>query len=150
MVSVILSSSQDLQLWEDLCALEGRLGVRYLTHYNEDEWWIKQGAKPHPLAIEKTPKFQHHTYNNITILDDPRHGAPTIATTAMIANVQEKLPTTSTTGQSSKKESSVILNGKGSPTPSNTSRKSAIELENEEVERSERHAKKVGYTVSTV
>ena len=129
-----------MHLWEDLCALEGKLGTRYLTHDSEDSWWMKQGAKPHPLAI-KAPKFQHHTYNNVTILDDPRHGAPTIATTAMIANVQEKPPVTS-------KQSD--YNGRSSPTPSNTSRKSVVEMEDKEVKKSELHAKRVGYTVSSV
>ena len=123
--------------------MEGKLGLRYLTHDSEDSWWMKQGARPHPLAL-KPQKFQHHTYNNITILEDPRHGASPIATTAMIANVQEKpRPEQSANEQS-------IPNGKGSPTPSNTSRKSAIDMEDHEVERSERHAQKVGYTVSTV
>ena len=43
-------STQDLQLWEDLCHLEGQLGMRYLTHESEDPFWTRQGAKPHPLA----------------------------------------------------------------------------------------------------
>ncbi len=37
-------------MWEDLCALESRLGLRYLTHETEDMFWQDQGAKPHPLA----------------------------------------------------------------------------------------------------
>ncbi len=120
--------------------MEGRIGTRYLTHDSEDSWWIKQGAKPHPLT-SKPQKFQHHTYNNVTILDDPRHGAPKIATNAMIANVQEKPTVTNNQSET---------NGQSSPTPSNTSRKSVIDMEDPEVQKSELHAKKVGYTVSTV
>lgn len=48
---------RDLQLWEDLCNLEGQLGMRYLTHESEDPFWTRQGAKPHPLAKrEEQPK----------------------------------------------------------------------------------------------
>lgn len=143
---------QDINLWEDLCALEGQLGIRYLTHESEDNWWIKQGAKPHPLAVQAA-KFQHHTYNNITILEDPRHaGTSPIATTAMIANVQEKPPPPPSYDQSKTKQSkpSQEKDSSNSPTPSNTSRKSVVEIENENVERLEKHAKRVGYTVSTV
>lgn len=129
------------------------MGIRYLTHESEDSWWIKQGAKQHPLAAVQATKYQHHTYNNITILEDPRHGTSPIATTAMIANVQEKVPSTTTaTTATTPKDHSKTLQGKdsNSPTPSNTSRKSVVEIENEYVEKLEKHATRVGYTVSTV
>lgn len=41
---------QDKTLWEDLCQLEGQLGMRYLTHETEDNFWTTHGANPHPLA----------------------------------------------------------------------------------------------------
>jgi len=45
---------QDITLWEDLCKLEGSLGMRYLTHESEDNFWTSHGAKPHPLAQAKS------------------------------------------------------------------------------------------------
>ena len=43
-------------LWEDLCQLEGSLGIRYLTHETEDKFWVNKGAKPHPLARREEPE----------------------------------------------------------------------------------------------
>lgn len=54
---------QDLQLWEDLCSLEGRLGQRYLTHESEDSFWIKNGAEPHPL-VKQEQEIRSATQNS--------------------------------------------------------------------------------------
>lgn len=43
-------------MWEDLCQLEGSLGMRYLTHETEDNFWTSHGAKPHPLAKAEAEK----------------------------------------------------------------------------------------------
>ncbi len=67
-----LPAVQDTQLWEDLCDLEGKLGSRYLTHESEDSFWLRQGAKPHPLAEKEQEKRHQLTqrYVNVRILEE--------------------------------------------------------------------------------
>lgn len=102
--------------------------MRYLTHESEDAYWIQQGAKPHPLITKRQQKYMHHTYNNILILEEPRPGAPSIATTTAIAKPQTT------------KETKMKAGGQ----------ESYVDLPDKELEQREQHAKRVGYTVSTV
>lgn len=141
----------DVKLWQDLCELESKLDTRYLTHESEDTWWIKQGAKPHPLA-KKSQRFLHHTYNNITILDEPRPGASPIATTAVIANMpvrREQLTKDSSTTDKQPPVSDNTLVKRNDSIPkletTESKRKSIVEIV-----KTEQRALKVGYTVSTV
>jgi hypothetical protein len=111
--------------------------MRYLTHESEDAWWDKQGAKPHPLVTLMKQKYSHHTYNNIVILEEPRPGAPSIATTAAIARLPNPSQSKTNEEDNTKKE---LVEGK----------KSYLDLSNTDVEQLESHARRVGYTVSTV
>ena len=128
--------------------------MRYLTHESEDAWWKKQGAKPHPLTAPH--RYQHHVYNNVVILDEPRPGAPTIATTAAIAKPKTSSKsmangTTPTEPSSSPPPTDTESNRHSKATPtSEEQRKSYIMLSNDEVEHIEQHAQRAGFTISTV
>ena len=64
---MMLVHTQDVNLWEDLCQLEGTLGTRYMTHESEDTFWLKHGAKPHPLAkVEAQRRAQQQNAMNYT------------------------------------------------------------------------------------
>lgn len=119
--------------------------MRYLTHESEDGWWKKQGAKPHPLVVKNEQRFSHHTYHNLIILEEPHPGAPSIATTAAIAKLPQLHTITKPPDTSPKTNGSI----KGSET-SDTPRKNCNKISNDVIANIERHAKKVGYTVSTV
>ena len=137
--------------------------MRYLTHESEDAWWKKQGAKPHPLSTQQ--RYQHHVYNNVVILDEPRPGAPTIATTAAIAKpkipnkpivngttpttVSKTTPTTETKTPPPPTDPKPNRHSEASPNLEDQ-RKSYILLSNDEVETLEQHAQRAGYAISTV
>ena len=61
---------KDVQLWEDLCQLEGKMGQRYLTHESEDAFWTRQGAKTHPLAEREKRAQQNQKYINVSIIEE--------------------------------------------------------------------------------
>ncbi|XP_019858094.1 PREDICTED: serine/threonine-protein kinase D1-like [Amphimedon queenslandica] len=146
---------RDIRLYEDVCELEGRLDIRYLTHETEDAWWAQQGAKPHPLVLKKEKKFSHHVYKNIQILDDPhRSNVPSIATTVAVAKPPPP-------PSSNPPPSSTLVNpGPPAPTNNRSSKdKDSTDLKAGRKEKEgvaiklsdiEAHAKRVGYTVSTV
>lgn len=118
--------------------------MRYLTHESEDAWWRKQGAKPHPLVVKNEQRFSHHTYHNLVILEEPRPGAPSIATTAAIAKLPHLQTSTKPQDTPSKANGSIRGSETNDTTPKN------YKISNDVVENIEKHAKRVGYTVSTV
>lgn len=138
--------------------------MRYLTHESEDAWWNKQGAKPHPLTIPQ--RYHHHVYNNVMILDEPRPGLPSIATTAAFAKPKTSNkpiangttptnttptdtstpPTPTNTSDQHSTDSSTILTSE----ELDDARRSYISLSNDEVDNLEQHAHRAGFTISTV
>lgn len=146
---------QDLHLREDLCNLEGRLGMRYLTHDAEDSFWEAQGAKPHPLAAreakwreEQKQRPPVHGYQNVTIpvLQSNDSGGRVISngTPARPISQGDLAPPT----DDKRYSSSSTLRSNDSTPPSR--RRDTLNMSDEEIIETEAHAQRVGYKVSTV
>lgn len=138
----------DATLWEDLCQLEGRLGIRYLTHETEDKFWVNKGAKPHPLAKKEEP--------------EPTPRRTSMPSSSKVPGKRENLamqisqppkectPTADPSSPSDDEERAELL----PPTPpivlppKDSSFK--ITVEDPVVVKREEHARRIGYTVSTV
>ena len=151
-------SLQDKNLWEDLCQLEGCLGMRYLTHETEDNFWTSHGAKPHPLAkaeAEKRPQ--------IMLEQEQQRSANSTPSNPTVTIQEDQLSNGSYVSNESSKPGSdgggVFSNsspcesrgsGSGTPTQMQKKRKDYISMSDEEVMRAQEHAKRVGYKVSTV
>lgn len=137
-----------MQLWEDLCSLEGRLGIRYVTHESEDNFWQRQGAKPHPLT-KSTPKITTTNYY-VNIHTIHEHMAATehdSMTHSQQSSKNGSVPSASATVKSQTQFKPTTTSTIVSPTKN---RKSYVDMEDEDVEKLQKHAERVGYTVSTV
>lgn len=134
--------------------MESRLEIRYMTHESEDAWWTQQGAKPHPLVVKKEKKFSHHVYKNIQILDDPqRSGVPSIATTVAVAKPPpppSNTPPPSTSAPPPPTSAPPPSTASSKGTSSATPKVDGVTSKNERLSQLEAHARRVGYTVSTV
>ena len=168
-----ISHLQDLQLWEDLCVLEGRLGIRYLTHETEDMFWEDQGAKPHPLA-RKEPERPSRSSSAHTTPDTytPTSTPPTPHSTTSSPGSRRMVKfANNSNGSLPAKPQGEEKIGKGSAlyfldpnvvesTPGqeesngspdmNADKGKYLNRRDEEVVEALEHAKRVGYKVSTV
>ena len=132
---------QDVQLWEDLSELEGRLGMRYLTHESEDAFWTRQGAKQHPLAKKEEAKREEMQRMNAIYSDNSpgktRKGVHFSNGTALGGSgvcVENSSP-------SEEAEETVAQQSQG---------RSSLIMSDEEIRRSQQHAERIGYKVSSV
>lgn len=149
---------RDLQLREDLCSLEGKLGMRYLTHDAEDSFWEAQGAKPHPLAAREAEwreaqkrRLPVHGYQNVTIplaqysqTSEPESRVVSNGTPARPISQGELAPPSDDRRYSSNS----TLRSNDSTPPSK--RRDTLTMSDEEIIEAEAHAQRVGYKVSTV
>ena len=142
---------QDVQLWEDLCQLEGELGMRYLTHDAEDTFWENQGARTHPLVLREREverkKNMVHSYQNVTIPPVASSGSKSTTTDAdLVSNSSVATEDSSMLGEEKKFGSrSTLCSDESGRTGRET-----MHMSDEEVIISEKHAQRVGYKVSTV
>ena len=147
---------QDIKLWEDLCELEGRLGLRYLTHESEDAFWQRQGARPHPLTLLTkkalpNPLPTGNYYVNIHTIHE-QIAAASMASEPDFTSLDKQVPngsvaTSRVANGSPCSERAQVAEQTHSP---RTKRKSYVCMPDEEVEKLQQHAQRVGYTVSTV
>ena len=148
---------QDKHLWEDLCQLEGYLGMRYLTHETEDNFWTSHGAKPHPLAKAEAEKRtqimleqeQQRSANStpsnpkVTIQEDRLSNGSHVSSESSGGGVF------SNSSPSGSMTSGNRGSGRGTPTQQKN-RKDYVSMSDEEITKAQEHAKRVGYKVSTV
>lgn len=158
-LSLHAALSQDLQLREDLCSLEGKLGMRYLTHDAEDSFWEAQGAKPHPLAAREAEwreaqkkRLPVHGYQNVTIplaqysqSSELESRVVSNGTPARPVSQGDLAPPTDDKRYSS---NSTLRSNDSTPDPSK--RRDTLNMSDEEIIEAEAHAQRVGYKVSTV
>lgn len=143
-------------MWEDLCQLEGRLGMRYLTHESEDNFWTKHGAKPHPLAKAEaehrlqTAIRQQQTFEDLSPTLNSRvkfeNGGPISNGTTLPQGLTVEQVASSVQNRSKSSESLTSDN----QDRSSTSSKHYSEMTDDDIKKSQAHAMRVGYKVSTV
>lgn len=142
-----------MQLWEDLCQLEGRLGMRYLTHESEDNFWMKHGAGAHPLAKQEAER-KAAELAAAAIADSQR--VVKFSDTAAISNGTSvsgmATETTDSTCVNDGMADSVSTNSNESRdrASSSGSRKDYLQMTDDEIKESEAHATRVGYKVTTL
>ena len=141
-------------MWEDLCELEGRLGMRYLTHESEDAFWRRQGAKPHPLIkkVAANPPPMTNYYVNIHTIHE-QIAAAANSSDLDSSSLDQQVPngTSQASRAPNKPPSSTTNNETACVSPdSDSKRKSYVALPDEEVTLLHEHAQRIGYTVSTV
>ena len=131
-----------MQLWEDLSELEGRLGMRYLTHESEDAFWTRQGAKQHPLAKKEEARREEMQRMNAMYSDNSpgktRKGVHFSNGTALGGSgvcVENSSPSEEV------KDEEVIAQ---------QLTKEFSKMSDEEIRRSQEHAERIGYKVSSV
>ena len=147
-----------MQLWEDLCQLEGQLGMRYLTHESEDNFWMKHGARPHPLAKQEAEQ-KAAELAAAAVADNQRvvkfsdmqgrisngtscNGLATTTypdSTVVAAADENAIDNVSTNSSDSRDRAS-----------SSGSKKDYLSMTDEEIAASEAHAARVGYKVTTI
>ena len=146
-----------MQLWEDLCQLEGQLGMRYLTHESEDNFWMKHGARSHPLAKQEAE--QKAAELAAAAIADSQRVVKFSDTQSPISNGSPRsglvAETTDSTVQASLNDTgadSVSTNSTDSRdrASSSGSKKDYLRMTDEEVAASEAHATRVGYKVTTI
>ena len=145
-----------MQLWEDLCQLEGRLGMRYLTHESEDNFWMKHGARPHPLAKQEAEQKAAELAAAV-IADSQRvvkfsdTAAGTISNGTSMSGLAAEATDSATHGNDSTADSvSTNSNESRDRASSSGSRKDYLQMTDEEIKDSEAHATRVGYKVTTL
>lgn len=138
---------QDVQLWEDLSELEGRLGMRYLTHESEDAFWTRQGAKQHPLAKKEEAKREEMQRMNAIYSDNSpgktRKGVHFSNGTALGGSgvCVENSSSSEEVKAEETVEETVAQQSRG---------RSSLVMSDEEIRRSQQHAERIGYKVSSV
>ena len=148
---------QDMQLWEDLCQLEGRLGMRYLTHESEDNFWMKHGARPHPLAKQEAEQ-KAAELAAAAIADSQRvvkfsDTAGTISNgNSMSGLATETIDSSYVAAVNDSTADSVSTNSNESRdrASSSGSKKDYLQMTDDEIKESEAHATRVGYKVTTL
>ena len=138
---------QDKTLWEDLCKLEGSLGMRYLTHESEDNFWTSHGAKPHPLAQAKSPSMEEvavgQSARSVKFSQDEEvvpHSSPV-----------SSLGKTGSSDRGSRGSLDKPDDQDGrSSTSSSGSKKDYVHMTDDEIVKAQAHAKRVGYKISTL
>ena len=126
------------------------MGIRYLTHESEDAFWQRQGARAHPLTLltKKTLPTTLPTSNyyvNIHTIHE-QIAAASVASDPDFTSLDKQVPNGSVA-------TSRVANGSPcseQPSSPRTKRKSYVYMSDEEVEKLQQHAQRVGYTVSTV
>lgn len=125
------------------------MSIRYLTHETEDKFWVNKGAKPHPLAKKEE---QESTLRRASVTSSPK--APSKRENFSKHSSQpskESLPTADPSSPSDEEEDGVELSPPTPPIvlpPKDSSFK--ITVEDPIVVKREEHARRIGYTVSTV
>ena len=132
------------------------MGIRYLTHESEDAFWQRQGARPHPLTLQTkkalpTPPPITNYYVNIHTIHEQiaaAGGANDPDSTSLDKHVPNGSVSTSrvANGSPSSQQAQVTEQDYSS----RSKRKSYVMMADEEVEKLQQHAQRVGYTVSTV
>lgn len=145
-------------MWEDLCQLEGYMGMRYLTHETEDNFWTSHGAKPHPLAkveAEKRTQIKLEQQQASEVYDSSVNTGN--------QRVAEQQPDQHSNGSQVSNGSVKFANdvfsgsgenidetGVGKSNMSTRNREDYVSMPDEDVVKSQAHAERVGYKVSTV
>lgn len=142
------SSSQDTKLREDLYELEGKLGNRYLTHESEDSFWLRQGCKPHPLVKKETARLRHQ-YANFEVIQEHKT-RQTTASNGSVPSVATVSNQAIKTSQPTTTDTAATAAATGEEAETDESRKSYIELDPNDIQNLETHARRIGYTISTV
>ena len=154
---MLLFLPQDMQLWEDLCQLEGQLGMRYLTHESEDNFWMKHGARPHPLAKQEAE--QKAAELAAAAIADSQRVVKFSDTTGTISNGSSRSGLAAETTDSTvidalndSKADSVSTNSTESRdrTSSSGSKKDYLQMTDDEIRESEAHAVRVGYKITSI
>lgn len=142
-----------MQLWEDLCQLEGRLGMRYLTHESEDNFWMKHGARPHPLAKQEAEQkaaelaaiadsqrvVKFSDTNGPVSNGSPRSGVATETNGSTVCPDEMMADNASTNSSESRDRTS-----------SSGSKRDYLAMTDDEIAASEAHAVRVGYKVTSI
>ena len=131
--------------------------MRYLTHESEDNFWIKHGAKLHPLAKAEAehraqtaaqqqaltePNGRVKFNNNVLISNGSSNTAHGLTVEQVAASMQSR-------GSKSGGSSESLASDNRDRT-SSTSSKHCHDMSDEEIVKSLAHAERVGYKVSTV
>ena len=150
---------QDMQLWEDLCQLEGQLGMRYLTHESEDNFWMKHGARPHPLAKQEAEQ-KAAELAAAAIADNQRvvkfsdmqgtisNGTSRSGLAATMTNADSTV--VAADDDNATDNASTNSNDSRDRASSSGSKKDYLNMTDEEISASEAHATRVGYKVTTI
>ena len=124
--------------------------MRYLTHESEDSFWLRQGCKPHPLVKKEAARLRHQ-YANFEVIQE--HKISKNTTNGSIPNVatvtNQAIKTTQPTATIETSTANATGSSGSEASPEN-SRKSYISLHPGDIENLETHARRVGYTISTV
>ena len=138
--------------------------MRYLTHESEDNFWVSHGAKPHPLAKAEA---ERRTQINLQLQQQAAAAANLVSSLnqkavkflqdqEVVSRVSNGKPSTRNDGRQSftSKDSTPAPSDDGTgsnrSSTSESSRKSYLNMTDEEVLRSQEHAQRVGYKVSSV
>ena len=143
-----------MQLWEDLCQLEGKLGMRYLTHESEDNFWMKHGAGPHPLAKQEAEQKAAElaaaaiadSQRVVKFSDSPRLVSNGSSMSGLAAGTSDPDALNDSMADNVSTNSSESRDR----TSSSGSRKDYLNMTDEEITASEAHAARVGYKITTM
>ena len=145
---------QDMQLWEDLCQLEGQLGMRYLTHESEDNFWMKHGARPHPLAKQEAEQKAAELAAAVAA-DSQRvvkfsDTAGTISNGTSMSGLATEVTDSTCINDSTADSVSTNSNESRDRASSSGSKKDYLQMTDDEIKESEAHATRVGYKVTAL
>ena len=140
--------------------MEGQLGMRYLTHESEDNFWMKHGARPHPLAKQEAEQKakdlaaaaeadSHRVVKFSDTQTQISNGSPKIGPSEVTATNDSTFVPDQADGRGTDNDS---LNSSDSRdrASSSGSRKDYLTMTDSEIAASEAHAARVGYKITTI
>lgn len=120
--------------------------MRYLTHDSEDAFWIRQGAKQHPLAKREA---MQKTNNMDTIEERSSSMSSSHSGSSPDGNQRRGVHFSNGTVVGG----SGVLENSEAVQPDETTHKSPkdyLTMSDEEIQKSQEHAMRVGYKISSV
>ena len=140
--------------------------MRYLTHENEDTFWIRQGAKPHPLTKREVEKKaeQLAVTSGLSVSMRPIQEQNSSSSSGYSGNSVDTAEHAHMTNGSAQSGVGVARNGdtidrRDMTTPDVTEKSESarsscsidyVNISDEEIIVRQQHAERVGYKVSTV
>ena len=134
--------------------------MRYLTHESEDNYWISHGAKPHPLAqaeAEKRTQLEQQAIEATMASSVADSNQKTVhfqeVTTYSNGNLRvSNNVRNSVTSEDNANSTVELLNSRddSSSISSNGSKKDYLKMTDDEVVKSQEHAQRIGYKITTV